>query len=184
MRKISSIVNTSIFQAQILTEVIQQILTKCENLVKLIVKGAQEDNSATGYLKWIVNADHLAHETLYNIDVTGENARISDPDSNFGNSSSLGDIYKCIKNFVLNEILYEDYIRTMALRYNNDDKEENLIKLESICYKTHVQVFLHVIDILKLIEYLNFKTPSLSLLLHFLNDRSVLATLSGVYTSI
>ena len=67
MRKIASIVNTSVFQAQILTEVIQLLLTKCESLLNLVIKGAEEDNSATGYFKWIVNVDHLAHETLYDI---------------------------------------------------------------------------------------------------------------------
>jgi hypothetical protein len=39
-------------------------------------------------------------------------------------------------------------------------------------------------DILKLIEYLNFKTPTLSLIHHFLNDKAVLAKLRDLYSAI
>lgn len=181
MRKIASIVNTSIFQAQVLTEVISLMLIKCENLLKLIITNAENDNSAAGYFKWIVSSEHPAHEVLYDVRVEGLNAKAQDSDDALGDGSSLGDVYKCIKNFVHVEVLSEDYIKSLILRYNSDPSDKNKHKLETMLFKTHHQVFYHIMDILRLVEYLNFKTPSVSLLYHFLNDKAVLAKMKDVF---
>jgi hypothetical protein len=132
MRKIASIVNTSVFQAQILTEVVTMLLSKCESLLKLIIAGAEEDNSAKGYLKWMVKIDPLAHEVLYDVKLDGKSTKIVEPDDNFCDTNTLGSMYKCIKDFVKLEILSEDYIRTLYLRYITDDNKENLKKLDTM----------------------------------------------------
>lgn len=184
MRKIASIVNTSVFQAQILTEIVTQLLNKWESLLKVVIAGAEEDNSATGYFKWIVRSDHLAHNVLYDIKLGENTSKALGLDDNIGDSKTLGNMYKWIKHFVNFEILSEDYIKTLIIRYNANDNEENQNKLETMWFKLHHQVFLHIMDILRLIEYLNFKTPTLSLIHHFLNDKAVLAKLKDVYSAI
>ena len=181
MRKISCIVNTSAFQAQVLTEVISMLLEKWEKLLKLILASAEEDNTAVGYFKWVVNTDHLAHEVLYAI---GTSEKASEIDEEFSDAKTLGDVYRCIKHFVHVEILSEDYIKTLILRYNNDKSDKNRQKLEKQCFKTHHKVFYHIMDILKLVEYINFKTPTLSVLCHFLNDKAVLGKLKNVFSNI
>lgn len=128
MRKISCLVNTSVFQAQILTEVITMLLNKCESLLKLIQTCAEEDSSPVGYFKWIVNSDHLAHEVLYDFNLELRKAIDTD---DFGDAKTLGDIYKCVRIYVSVEIFSEDYIRTLILRYNHDKSDKNRHKLET-----------------------------------------------------
>jgi hypothetical protein len=62
--------------------------------LKLVITSAEEDSSATGYLKWIINSDHLAHEVLYDIKLEGEQAKALDTDDDFGDVKTLGDVYK------------------------------------------------------------------------------------------
>ena len=154
------------------------ILQKWTWILKLVQKWSDDDNSASGYFKWIVNSDHLAHESIYKLTGT---TKIED--ENFGDAKSLGDVYNAISTFVKNEILSEDYISTWLLRYNEDKSESNQNKLETICFKNHHLVFYHLMDLLRLIEYLSFKTPTLSILFHFLNDKELLINLKDVFVA-
>lgn len=90
-------------------------------------KSSDDDNSASGYFKWIVNSDHLAHESIYEIP-----SKEQESEDSFGAAQSLGDVYKGISSFVKNDVLSEDYIRTLITRYNDDKSENNQNKLESI----------------------------------------------------
>lgn len=145
----------------------------------MVQKSSDDDNSASGYFKWIINSDHLAHETIYEVA-----SKDHDAEDSFGAAQSLGDVYKGIWSFVKNDVLSEDYIRTLITRYNDDKSESNQNKLESICFKNHHLIFYHVMDLLRLVEYLSFKTPSLSILFHFINDRELLMKLKDIYVAI
>lgn len=109
---------------------------------------------------------------------------LDNDEENFGDAKTLGDVYKSIASFISVDICAEDYINTLLLRYNSDKSEKNQNKLEAICFKNHHMVFYNLMDMLRLVEYVNFKTPSLSILYHFLNDKSVLTKMKDVFENI
>lgn len=132
-----------------------------------------------GFIKWVVQIDILANEVLY--DITDEEVK---PEEKEYDVKTSGSLHKWLENIVQIDILAEDYIRQLLRRYNNIQSEKNQNKLEIMCFKNHHLVFYHVTDILRLISYLCFKTPSLSLLYHFVSDRVLLGQLKDIFISI
>ena len=177
MRKISSVVNTSMFEAQILTKLFSIFFMKWTNILTLLHKRGSEDNSTAGYFKWIVRSDHLAHEIL--CQVTDKDFDDESIDLWFSKS-----FHKLILKYVKNNVLSEDLIYNLILKFNADNSNENKHNLESACLKIHHQMFYNLMEMLRLIEYIAFKSPSLSILYHFICDKLMLTKLKDLLISI
>ena len=152
---------------------------KCVDLLKHLKTQADEASSAMGFIKWVVQIDPLAHEVLYN--VTEDETKIEDA---YYDVKKWGSLFMCLQNIVHVDILSEDYIRQLVVRYNHTKNDRTQGKVETMCFKTHHLVFYHMTDILRLVSYLCFKTPSITLLHHFACDKQFLSVLKDLFSEI
>ena len=155
------------------------LLVKSNSLLSIIKMKSEEDSSPLGFFKWVAQIDHLAQDVLY--DISEDETKIEETVYIVKNSGSL---YKCLENIFKMDILSEDYIKQLLQRYNHTKSDRNKDKLELICFKNHHLVFYHITDVLRLVWYLCFKTPTLGILYHFVNDRILLTHLKQLFINI